>query len=184
MKKLALTAAAVGVALLGIPALADTVQVTEMKVQSINAEPFLQTNTVVPVQCATIKETKVIKKESVLVPTTQPMVFVVNPSEYLLSYPNAIISVVRPDDLITRQAELNARILVEQAAGTISDTKANEFITRLGNVSANENALKLNGQLSWQEVERTYRSFDRIAHDLDNASTDRNHMVAGNFIVL
>ncbi len=183
MKKLALTAAAIGVALLGIPAFADSVQVTEMKVQSISSEPLVQTNGFTSVQCSAVKEGTCAKHTS-LVPMNPPAVFVANAPDVLLTAPNAIITIFRPDDLITRQTELNARILIEQAAGTITGSKANELITRLGNVASNENALKLNGQLSWKEVERTYRSFDRISHDLDNASTDKNHMVAGNFIVL
>jgi hypothetical protein len=94
------------------------------------------------------------------------------------------ITVVQPDDLITRQAELNARILVEQSAGTITTAQANDLLNRLGQVAACEANQKATGSLSWKEVEHTYRAFDRISHDLDQESTDRHHALAGSFIVL
>ncbi len=95
-----------------------------------------------------------------------------------------LIEVERPDDLLTRQAELNAPILLEQSAGTISAAQANELLARLRQVAAIECDMKAAGTLSWREVQHTYRAFDKISHDLDQYSTDTDHRLAGSFIVL
>ncbi|HEY9773738.1 MAG TPA: hypothetical protein V6C81_08000 [Planktothrix sp.] len=168
----------------GIPAMADCT-VTQINSETIKTQPAVQENIISsPELAATCTTTVIQKKDTAMVPNYRPSVFVVNPSPALLASNGVVIEVVNPDDLIYRQAELNARILVEQAAGTITTAEANDLLNRLGNVAGVENGMKAEGTLTWKQVEHTYRAFDRIAHDLDNYSSVGGNRLAGSFIVL
>lgn len=183
MKKFALTAAVAAAVFAGIPAYsADSVVIQKIDVNTVSADPVLRTNVIEG--SAVTTTTLTTKTDKSLVPTLQPSVFVVNPPPALVSASGVIIQVVRPDDLITRQADVNARILVEQSAGTLTAAQANELLGRLTQVAAVEANMKNSGTMTWQQVERTYRSFDKISHDLENYSTDRDHRLAGSYIVL
>jgi len=182
----AFSAAVVAAIAAVVPAFASGVAVTQVESTTVKSEPVMMQNVIaapdVAANTTCVSTTTVKDCNTALVPTLTPSVFVVNPPPAFL--PGMVITVVRPDDLITRQAELNARILVEQSAGTITTAQANDLLNRLGQVAAIEANEKANGSLSWKQVEHTYRSFDRISHDLDTYSTDRNHALAGSFIVL
>lgn len=165
-------ALALGVAMaatIALPALsADTV--TRVDVSTVNEEPI-----VAPTLATTTTTT------TTTAGATAPSVFVLNPPAILAG---AIFTVVKPDDLMRRQAELNARILLEQSAGTLSSNEASALITRLNNIASNECALKANGGMTWKQVEHCYRRFDDVGRDLDRNSTDAKHRLAGSFIVL
>ena len=164
-----LNALALGVAFAAtiIPAFSADTTVTRVDVKTVSAEPVVVPN------LATCTTTTTVG--------TTPSVFVVNPPAIISG---AIFAVVKPDDLLRRQAELNARILLEQSAGTLSASQANALITRLDNIASRECALKASGGMTWKQVEHTYRRFDSVARDLDKNSTDSKHRLAGNFIVL
>jgi hypothetical protein len=186
MKKFALTAAVAATVFAGIPAYCSEVAtITKFDVTTVKSEPFVQQNILVAPDVATNTTTVTTTKTDIgLVPTLQPSIFVMNPCLALTNAACVVIEVVRPDDLLTRQSELNARILVEQAAGTISAGQANDLLSRLSQVAAIECNMKAAGTLTWRQVEHTYRAFDLISHDLCNYSTDKNHSLAGSFIVL
>jgi len=188
MKKVfALSAAVVAAVFAGIPALAaDVTSVTQVESTTVKCEPAVSQNIIEAPDVASnitcVSSTMVKNCNTALVPTLSPTVFLIDRTPAFL--PGMVITLVRPDDLITRKAQLNARILVEQSAGTISTSQANDLLNRLSQVSMTECNMKANGSLTWKQVEHTYRSFDGIAHDLDQDSTDRNHALAGSFIVL
>jgi hypothetical protein len=185
MNRVAVITALMAAAVAGIPAFAsDVAQITRMDVTTVKSEPFVQQNIIAAPETVSTTTVTTAKTNINLVPNCQPQVYVINPTQALLATPGIMIELVRPDDLITRQAELNARILVEQNAGTITGAQANELLTRLNNVASTECQNKLNGNLTWKQVGDTYKSYDRISHDLDNYSTDRGHRLAGSFIVL